>query len=564
MREGESSETTVTLGSSTVQGLPAQAHERRAAASGPQATPAPTPNPALLSQQLAIATMRDEEGDIAREMIKVGRLIGIAAIATLPWIGGSQALRIAMAVSIVFALSIGVVMDRVLIQRGISERAMVLLAYTTAPSILTSVMYFGIYSAVQLFPTLSLYYFSRRERLASAFALFLTNAVVQATFATLYITGVLRDPGLVTPTLSPEVLAIAHALVQLGFLCAFLLGRGSYRATREALRKLETAVLAEARKDALFNEARQDLDRALAIDGPGRFTDRTFGAYRLGNLIGRGGMGDVYEAAHVETGEVAAVKLLAIREQDDPQSVERFAREIATAQRLASPHVVRVLAADARADVPYLVMERLHGKDLAHHLRSGRLAPAMLDEMLGQVGEAVEEAWALGIVHRDLKPQNIFLTEADRVRSWKILDFGVASLEDSGGTLTQGKIVGTPAYMAPEQAKGERVDHRADVYAIGAIAYRWLTGRPVVSGKDLNAALYQTVNVMPVCPSLLASLPPAVDAVLAIALVKDPALRWGSIHELRAALATAQRDELPDAIARRAATILERTPWSAS
>jgi len=327
---------------------------------------------------------------------------------------------------------------------------------------------------------------------------------------------------------------------------------------------MQKAMLLAAQREALLHEARQDLDRALAIDAPGRFTEHVFGAYRLGNVIGRGGMGEIYEAFHTETGEIAAVKLLAHRELGNPQSVERFLREVRAVRGLTSPHVVRVLAAsDQRDEIPYLVMERLRGHDLAHHLRTGKMSPPALVEMMAQVGAAIEEAWAQGIVHRDLKPQNLFLADATDRPQWKVLDFGVAALDDHSGTLTQGKVVGTPAYMAPEQARGARVDHRADVYAVTAIAYRWLTGRPVCSAKDLHNALYQTVHVMPQRPSSLVELHEDVDAVLAIGLVKDPADRWDSIGELREALAAAFAGELDPSTRRRAGELVARHPWGA-
>jgi serine/threonine-protein kinase len=117
--------------------------------------------------------------------------------------------------------------------------------------------------------------------------------------------------------------------------------------------------------------------------------------------------------------------------------------------------------------------------------------------------------------------------------------------------------------MSPEQARGERVDHRADVYALAAIAYRWLTGRPVVAGRDMHTALYQTVHVMPQRPSILAELHDDVDAVLAIGLVKDPARRWDTVGELRAALTAALDGALDPALRDRGASILEDHPWGA-
>jgi serine/threonine-protein kinase len=495
-------------------------------------------------------------------MIRVGRWLGLAAAATLPFVGGSQVLRVAFAASILVAVVTGLITDHRLDRPGVSpERVLLKLAASVGPAIFIAALYFGVLSAVQLFPALALYFFARREAFKSALVLYLANAIAQAIFAMLIIGGVIEDPGLVQPHLPPIVLAIGHILLQVGFLGAFLLGRGSYQASRDAILKMQNAMLLAAQREALLQEARQDLDRALAIDAAGRFTDHTFGSYRLGHVIGRGGMGEVYEAFHIHNGAIAAVKLLAHRELGNPQSRERFGREVATVQKLSSPHVVRVLAAsNDRDEIPYLVMERLTGHDLAHHLRSGKMPPSALLDMFQQVGSAVEEAWAKGIVHRDLKPQNLFLCDGV---GWKVLDFGVAALDDHSGTLTQGKVVGTPAYMAPEQARGERVDHRADVYALAAIAYRWLTGRPVVGGKDLHNALYQTVHVMPQQPSTLGDLHPDVDAVLAIGLTKEPGERWQTCAELRVALESALAGKLDPRVRRRAADVLGKHPWGA-
>jgi serine/threonine-protein kinase len=519
-----------------------------------------TPLPQM-SQQIALATLREEATGNARTMIWVGRAIGIAALLPLPFLGGSVALRIALATAVVVSVIIGLVVERTIENPEISERATAVLGPVVSPAIFLAALYFGVFSAVQLFPAVALYFFCRRENGRWAFALYLVNAVAQAIAATLIISGVVADPGLITSSQPAFVDITGHVLLQLGFLGAFILGRGAQRSSREAIVKMQQAMQSVALKEALLNEARQELDRALAIDAPGRFTDNVIGDYRLGNVIGRGGMGEVYEAWHVTSGQIAAVKLLAMRDSDDPHSVERFLREVRAIKGLDSPHVVRVLAAsDEKAAVPYLVMERLQGQDLATLMRGTTVAPSALLTMLGQIGAALEQAWAQGVVHRDLKPHNVFLCDDG---TWKVLDFGVAALDDHSGTLTQGKVVGTPAYMAPEQARGEKVDHRADLYALAAIAYRWLTGRPVCSGKDLHAALYQTVHVMPQRPSELAQLPEDVDAALALGLAKDPAMRWGAVGDMREALASALRGELDPRVRRRAADLLVAHPWGA-
>jgi serine/threonine protein kinase len=233
---------------------------------------------------------------------------------------------------------------------------------------------------------------------------------------------------------------------------------------------------------------------------------------------------------------------------------------------LASPHVVRVLdAAGADAPLPYLAMERLDGQTLAERLRHETPGAAEVVALCRQVGAGIDAASAAGIVHRDLKPQNLFRTTDG---TWKLLDFGIAILADSSGTLTRGGVIGTPAYMAPEQAKGEPVDHRADVYALGAVIYRCLTGRAPFAARDTPSLLYAVVHVMPLRPSALSpwrELPPALDDVLLLALAKSRDARLQSAGELvaalRAAVSGAGAGSLPDELARRAHQLARAHPW---
>src|SRR4029079_4934929 len=167
-----------------------------------------------------------------------------------------------------------------------------------------------------------------------------------------------------------------------------------------------------------------------------------------------------------------------------------------------------------------------------------------------------------GIVHRDLKPHNVFFAEEGGLRRWKILDFGVSKVGGSG-TLTQGHVVGTPAYMAPEQARGEDVDHRADVYSLAAIIYRAVTGHPVFSGKDVPATLHDVVYAIPTRPSMLAQLPADVDRVLAIGLAKDPRERFAFALELARWFSAAVTQGLDVDQRRRADELIARYPWSA-
>jgi serine/threonine-protein kinase len=158
--------------------------------------------------------------------------------------------------------------------------------------------------------------------------------------------------------------------------------------------------------------------------------------------------------------------------------------------------------------------------------------------LLDHVARGLEVARLAGVVHRDLKPHNLFLHQG---ATWKILDFGVSKLVDSDGTLTGEGVVGTPQYMAPEQASGGQVTHLADVYALGAIAYRCLTGRSPFKGKDLAELVYQVVHQPPVRPGLLGKVSTELDDVLAVAMAKDPRRRFPSALSFAQAFSAARR-----------------------
>jgi serine/threonine-protein kinase len=278
-------------------------------------------------------------------------------------------------------------------------------------------------------------------------------------------------------------------------------------------------------------------------------------------------MGEVYEGEHVETREPAAIKLLHRNVLSDPAQVQRFTREVRMAASLASPNVVRVLeVADPSAPLPYLAMERMRGHDLAHTLRrKGKLPLSDVCDLVTQIARGLMAARGAGIVHRDLKPQNLFAArQEDGGVIWKVMDFGVSKLVETGDTLTKGHVVGTPTYMSPEQARGKKVDHRSDVYALGAIAYRAITGHPAFSGREVLEVLHKVVKRMPVRPStLLETLHPDVDRALALGLAKRPRKRFETAEEFAQALRAAVRGELSDALRQRADALMQATPWAA-
>jgi serine/threonine-protein kinase len=172
--------------------------------------------------------------------------------------------------------------------------------------------------------------------------------------------------------------------------------------------------------------------------------------------------------------------------------------------------------------------------------------------MVRHVGAGLTAAAAAGIVHRDIKPQNLFFHHG----AWKILDFGVARLEDHGDTLTSGNVVGTPSYMAPEQARGQPVDHRTDLYALAACAYRALTGHPPHAAGEIAETLYRVVHTAPRRP------PDDVDYVLALGLAKRADDRFTTAREFADALAAALADELPVVLRARADALVRRGAWS--
>ncbi|MBA3456417.1 MAG: serine/threonine protein kinase [Deltaproteobacteria bacterium] len=428
---------------------------------------------------------------------------------------------------------------------------------------MSGVYYWGTASPVAAMLVYGIYFFSLGSSRAVTTGMYLVIAVVHLIFGVGIVSGLLVDRGIINMSgvrVQDQIAIIA--IIEMLYLIAFITARKSQKVTLHAMNSLEQAVRGVAQRDALLAEARAELDRALKIGGPGRFSDQVIGSFRLGVLIGRGGMGEVYEAHGVADNREAAVKLLHQGTLADPTSVQRFIREAQTAAKLDCPYVVRVLEVGTTAgEIPFLAMERLRGHDLAHQLRrQRRLQLVTARTVCEQVAIGLEAARAAGIVHRDLKPHNIFHAEEAGARRWKILDFGV-SKSGGSGTLTQGHVVGTPAYMAPEQARGEDVDHRADVYSLAAILYRSITGHPAFTGKDVPTTLYEVVYRIPSQPSVLAPVPSDIDRVLAIGLAKDPKDRFETALDLAEWFGLAVESRLSTEQRARADALIDRHPW---
>jgi hypothetical protein len=280
---------------------------------------------------------------------------------------------------------------------------------------------------------------------------------------------------------------------------------------------------------------------------------REMGSYQLGGLLGRGGMGEVYLATHRMLARPAAIKLIrpemiAPGGGDAAQlAVTRFRREAEVAANLRSPHTVELYDFGVTEDQTlYFVMELLEGMNLETLVRThGRVPANRVIHILRQVCESLEEAHVRGLVHRDIKPANIHIGHLGLEQDFvKVLDFGlVKSMAGTTGEQSMatgtGITPGTPDYMAPEMLMGDSIDGRADLYAVGCVAYVLLTGSPVFSGSGVFALIAKHLNEPPVSPSERAGieLPAELDRLVMACLAKDPAARPQSARELGRALA---------------------------
>jgi len=247
-------------------------------------------------------------------------------------------------------------------------------------------------------------------------------------------------------------------------------------------------------------------------------------------------MGAVWEAEHMRLPKSVAIKFLLGPGLSNPEALARFRREAEIASRLSHPHIVAVHDYNTLEDgTPYLVMEKLSGRDLRGRLDEGPLPLQDAREITRQVVSALSLAHREGVIHRDLKPENIFMCDdADGALRVKVLDFGISKLQDSATMMTQeNAILGTPNYMAPEQAMGQHslIDGRTDLFSLAVIFYEMLTGETIFRGKTLVEVLYKVTHYTPEpLERILPSVPPAVSAAVATALSKDPGLRQATVQ----------------------------------
>jgi len=272
------------------------------------------------------------------------------------------------------------------------------------------------------------------------------------------------------------------------------------------------------------------------------------GRYELGQLIGRGGMAEVYSGVDTRLGRTVAIKLLKADLAADSSFEARFRQEAQASARMAHPTIVRVYDAGDEITVdgngverhlPYIVMELVRGDVLRDILRQRKLTQQEAIAYATGVLTALEFSHAAGVIHRDIKPANVMITESNAI---KVMDFGIArAVSDSSATLAQTNgIVGTAQYFSPEQARGETVDNRTDLYSTGVLLYEMLTGRPPFTGDTAVSVAYQHVSETAPSPSVVnSSISLAIDSVVMKSLSKERNQRFQSASEFRSALAAA-------------------------
>jgi eukaryotic-like serine/threonine-protein kinase len=272
------------------------------------------------------------------------------------------------------------------------------------------------------------------------------------------------------------------------------------------------------------------------------------GRYRVDRVIGRGGMGIVVKATHVQLEHPVAIKLLQPGLVHRGEVVQRFLREAQLASRLTSEHVARVIdLGTLDSGAPFMALEYLEGQDLSRVPRSQRTIGGIVDLVL-QACEALAEAHALGIVHRDIKLANLFVTRrADGSPLLKVLDFGSSKSVLSSPLTTVRTVLGTPAYMSPEQIRCSRTaDHRSDIWSLGIVLYRLLQGAPPFDGDTFRGVAFRVVHEP--LPRLSVAVPSGLAEVVHRCLQKDPARRFQDAAELAHALAPHAQSQIQAAI----------------
>ena len=494
-------------------------------------------------------------------------VIPFCAIAFMPFVDAREDIRLLFVVGCLSYVATSLfVYFRIRTQASFPPALFQAWGYTSA--IMTGVILYslGLFSPAPLIVTLGISFFGLGSDTKHAI---LISVVAMLTFLSqslLVFFNIIPDYGMFSyEGQSVQGMVFFIAMVPLIFMGALWIARVSRKSIVDAVERSVAAQQIIGQREALLDEVERELQHAINAGAgrSGRYTGKQAGEYELGVVIGRGGMGEVYEAVHRRSEKLAAVKLL--REDLDVTDdvYQRFLREGQIGGRLNVPNIVNVFQVGKLANnTPFIIMERLTGNDLSTQLRkTRRLSFENAIELGQQVMTGIEAAHQASVIHRDIKPQNLFFHQPlpDLPGIWKILDFGVSKLDNANLTETQGAILGTPAYMAPEQARGDQVDHRIDLYSMGAVLYRALTGLAPFSGKT---PLFAVVFKVPASPRILnPKLSKDMERFLALALSKSPDERFSSARDMLNALRAAADQNLSNALRVQADDLIHRFPW---
>ncbi|HET9219492.1 MAG TPA: protein kinase, partial [Terriglobia bacterium] len=321
-----------------------------------------------------------------------------------------------------------------------------------------------------------------------------------------------------------------EALTRQGLERAAFLGENC--AGDDELRKeIEDLIASHEQPENFIERDACDLAAEMVAGGnSGVVEGQTVGPYKILELLGAGGMGQVFRATDTRLHRTVTIKILPAEKVSDPERKRRFLQEARAASALNHPNIVTVYDIANDGDMDYLVMEYVEGKSLDKLMGDKRLPLADAIGYVAQVASALAAAHSAGIVHRDIKPANVIVTPESQV---KVLDFGLAKLmerEKPAETQTvEGAIMGTPAYMSPEQASGRQVDHRTDIFSLGVMLYEMVAGTRPFAGKSHVDTMHQIIHA-PAPP--LANIPPRLADVVDKALAKDPKERYQNAGDL--------------------------------
>ncbi|MCC6899325.1 MAG: serine/threonine protein kinase [Polyangiaceae bacterium] len=509
--------------------------------------------------------MQTEEAARARVFFRSLAVIMVVLEASLPFLPGADWLRAVTSVLAGAVLLVSLVTLYVLrLDARWTPRLMATVGIVDALLGVGIIYYLGTFSAAAAVFTVGVYFFGLGSSRGAALAVYLTGALLYLAVSAGIALGVVPDESLFSASHAGAASRWYRvAMMQLVFGMTFYLARSSRRATETAVSRAQQVRHVLKQRDAQLNEARHELDWALRT-GEGYMSGQAVGKYQIEELVGRGGMGEVYAASDRETGRKVALKLLHPNMVENQEYVQRFLREAQAAAAVPSEHVAEVFEVGLTPyGGPFIAMELLEGHDLAWYLRRTPSLP--LDTVITMVEHAARALAAVrqaGVVHRDLKPANLFLVDS-LPQKWKVLDFGLSKIH-GGAALTREVAVGTPQYMPPEQAQGLPVDHRADLYALGAIAYRGITGQPPFVGDDIGPLLLDVIYTQPQQPGAFTKIPVEIELVLAIALAKKPEDRFPKVEDFAAAMRAAAAGALDDATSAKGWQLVKLYPWGST